>query len=91
VALRGVILKLQRTAGSSVTHHPLNLLSLSKIQGLMPYRTMPLAHSTCPFIWGCATAAQSTLMWLSSQNLRNFFPMNYVPLSVIMEFETPKW
>jgi hypothetical protein len=51
---------------------------------------MLLAPSTCPFVWGCATTAQSTLIWLSSQNLRNFFPVNCVSLSVIMEFGTLK-
>ena len=35
-------------------------------------------------------AAQSTQMWYSSQNQRNFLPMNYVPLSVMMEFDTLK-
>jgi hypothetical protein len=39
---------------------------------------------------GCATAAQSTQMWWSSQKSRNFLPVKWVPLSVIMEFGTPK-
>jgi hypothetical protein len=31
-------------------------------------------------------------MWWSSQKSRNFFPVNYVPLSVMMEFGTPnRW
>jgi hypothetical protein len=29
-------------------------------------------------------------MWWSSQKSRNFFPVNYVPLLVMMEFGTPK-
>jgi hypothetical protein len=29
-------------------------------------------------------------MWWSSQKSRNFFPVNYVPLSVMIEFGTPK-
>jgi hypothetical protein len=29
-------------------------------------------------------------MWWSSQKSRNFFPVNWVPLSVMMEFGTPK-
>jgi hypothetical protein len=29
-------------------------------------------------------------MWWSSQKSRNFFPVNYVPLSVMMEFGTLK-
>jgi hypothetical protein len=35
-------------------------------------------------------AAQSTRMWWSSQKSRNFFPVNCMPLSVMMEFGTPK-
>ena len=34
--------------------------------------------------------AQSMRMRYSMHNQRNFFLVNYVPLSVIMEFETPK-
>jgi hypothetical protein len=40
-------------------------------------------------MWGCATAALSMRMWYSLQNLRNFFPVNCVPLSVMLEFGTP--
>jgi hypothetical protein len=29
-------------------------------------------------------------MWWSSQKFRNFLPVNWVPLSVMMEFGTPK-
>jgi hypothetical protein len=29
-------------------------------------------------------------MWWSSQKSRNFFPVNYVPLSVMIEFGIPK-
>jgi hypothetical protein len=29
-------------------------------------------------------------MWWSSQKSRNFFPVNFVPLSVMLEFGTPK-
>jgi hypothetical protein len=29
-------------------------------------------------------------MWWSSQKSRNFFPVNCVPLSVLIEFGTPK-
>ena len=47
-------------------------------------------RSTCLFIQGCATAAQSTRMCCSSQNRMNFLPVNCVPLSVMMEFGTPK-
>ena len=73
-----------------MTHHPSALLSRLKILGLRPCRTMPLARSTCPFMWGCATAAQSTWLWYWLQNQRNFVLVNYVPLSMMMEFGTPK-
>ena len=51
---------------------------------------MPFARSTYPFIQGCAMAAQLTRMWYSSQHRRNFFLVNCVPLSVVMEFGAPK-
>ena len=51
---------------------------------------MPFARSAYPFVWGCATVTQSTRMWYSSQNQRNFFLVNYVSLSMMMEFRTPK-
>ena len=51
---------------------------------------MLFTRLTCPFVQGCATMAQSMWIWYSSQNQRNFVPVNCVPLSVIMEFGTPK-
>jgi hypothetical protein len=35
-------------------------------------------------------ANQSTWMWWLSQKSRNFLPVNWVPLSVIMQLGTPK-
>jgi hypothetical protein len=46
VALLGVVLRLQTTAGSSWSHFRPDLFSLSKILGFRPYRIMPLARST---------------------------------------------
>ena len=88
VALLGVVLRLQITEGSSVSHLWLNLFSLLKILGLRPWRIMPLTRSTCPFVCGCTTADQSTRMWYLSQNAKNFLPVNWVPLSVMIEFGT---
>jgi hypothetical protein len=51
---------------------------------------MSLARSTSPLVCGCTTAAQSTQMWCLSQKSRNFLPVNWDPLSVMMEFGTPE-
>ena len=90
MAQLGVVLRLQSTTGSSTTQRALNFFNRLKILGLRPYRSMPFVHSTCPFIQGCVTAAQSTWMCCSLQNRMNFLSVNCVPLSVMMEFGTPK-
>ena len=90
MARLGVVLRLQSTAGSSATQRALNLFNRLKILGLRPYRSMPFARSTCPFVRGCTTTAQSTRMCCSSQNRMNFLPMNYVSLFVMMEFGSLK-
>ena len=51
---------------------------------------MLFVRSTYLFVQGCAMVAQWTQMWNSSQNQRNFFLVNYVSLSMMMEFRTPK-
>jgi hypothetical protein len=76
VAQLDVVLRLHRTKGSSATHFLPCLFILSKILGFRPCKTMPLAHSTWPFVFEWATADQSTQMWWLSQKSKNFLPMN---------------
>ena len=50
---------------------------------------MLLARSAWLLVLGCPTADQATRMWWSLQNVKNFLPVNYVPLSVMMVLGTP--
>jgi hypothetical protein len=84
VDLLGVVCRLQSTKGTSTAHFLALVLrqawtslpSWVRMQGFRPYNIMPLAHSTCPFVLGWATAAHSTWMLLLSQKSRNFSPVN---------------
>ena len=77
------------TDGSFVSHLWPNLFNLLKILDLRPCRIMPLACSTWPFVCGCTTADQSTRIWKSSQNSKNYLSVNWVSLFVMIEFGTP--
>jgi hypothetical protein len=90
VAWLRVVLRFQITEGSLLSHRLSNFFSSLKILGLRPYRIMLLARSTCPFVLGWAMYHQSTRLWWSLQKLRNFFPLNCVSWSMMMELGTLK-
>jgi hypothetical protein len=81
-----------------VAHFPALVLSRTwtsspcrvRIHSFLPCSIRSFARSTCPFVRRWATVAQSTWMLLSSQKSRSFSPVNWVPLSVIIELGTPK-
>jgi hypothetical protein len=98
VDLLGVVCRLQSTEGTSAAHFPALMLSrawasspsLVRMWGFRPCSIRPLARSTYPVVCRWETVAQSTWMLLSSQKYRIFSPVNWVPLSVMMELGTPK-
>ena len=90
VARFGVALIDQRTAGnSSIQRLPL-LCSLSKVFVLRPHNTLAFALSAWPLLRGCATEAKQTLLLRSWMYCMKVWLVNYVPLSVMTLFGTPK-
>ena len=84
VDLFGVVRRLQRTAGSSLSQLPAERSSGSTNQGLMPDRMRPFAHSTRPFDCGWATDAKSSRMPCVAQKRAKAPLAKFVPLSVMM-------
>jgi hypothetical protein len=67
VAALGVVRRLQSTEGSSSTQACLAFSSGANSLFFIPLHIKPLAFSTCPFIFGCATDANFSLIPKLSQ------------------------
>jgi hypothetical protein len=81
------VLWLHTTLINSSGHFPLGWL---KINFIIPVIMMPLALSTSPFDSGCRTDAKWIFVPICSQNSLKASESNYVPLSTVMAFGTPK-
>ena len=55
-----------------------------------PLSRTQFADSTCPFVWGCSTDANTCFIPSSVHNLPNYWLANWVPLSDTKRFGTLK-
>ena len=85
----GVVRRLQRMAGNSSNQLPSERMSGSTSCGLMPDRMSPLARSTCPLDYGCATEARSRRMLEKEQYCSSAPLAKLVTMSVMMLFGMP--
>jgi hypothetical protein len=67
VAALGVVRRLQSTEGSSSTQACLAFSRGASSLFFIPLHIKPLAFSTCPFVFGCATDANFNLIPIPSQ------------------------
>ena len=86
----GVVLINQRTTGNSSIQRCPHLRSLSKVLVRRPRNTSAFAVSAWPLLRGCATEAKQTLLPRSRLYCMKAWLMNYVSLSVMTLFCTPK-
>jgi hypothetical protein len=67
VSALGVVLRLQSTEGSSSTQACLAFSRGANSLFFIPLHIKPLAFSTCPVVFGCATDANFSLIHILSQ------------------------
>jgi hypothetical protein len=87
VDLDTVVLWLHTTLINSFGHFPLGWL---KINFIIPVIIIPFALSTSPFDSGCLTDAKWIFVPTWSQYSLKVSTSNYVPLSTVIAFGTPK-
>jgi hypothetical protein len=87
VDLETVVLWFHTIFINSSSYFPLGWL---KIDFIIPVIMISLAHSTNPFDSGCVTDAKCIFVPIWSQKALNVSASNWVPLSTMMAFGTPK-
>ena len=81
----GVVRYAHRTCGSSSAQAPFASCSLR----FSPANITLLAASTCPLAWGCSTEVNWCFMFKSATNFLKPASVNWVPLSMVMDYGTP--
>ena len=84
VDLFGIVRRLQNTEGNSSTQAPAALWRGVNSLFLTPLVMRPLARSTWPLVYGCATKAKFSLVPCSSQYFWSSSVMELEPLAVMM-------